>query len=133
VIGLVGPLGAGKTQLAKGLGEGLGLDDPSRMCSPTFVLECEYAGRVPIRHLDAYRLGNFADLEALGFAEMRDDAVVLVEWADRVREALPDETLWIELAVTGAATRRLELGTRFADFAARLARAGLDRWTQAAL
>ena len=127
VVGLVGPLGAGKTQLAKGLAAGLGVADSRQVNSPTFVLVNEYAGRLHVYHLDVYRLSGASELEALGFDEMCGGAaVVMVEWADRVRPALAADTLWVELSPTGATQRRLELRTRSASIQRRLNAAGLD-------
>jgi tRNA threonylcarbamoyladenosine biosynthesis protein TsaE len=128
VLGLVGQLGAGKTHLAKGIALGLGMADERLVNSPTFVLLNEYAGRVTVHHFDAYRLAGSEQLEALGFAEMcSSEAVVLVEWADRVREVMPTGTLWIEMQITGDSIRRLSLCTSDVALANRLAAAGLDR------
>lgn len=120
VIGLVGPLGAGKTQLVKGIAAGNAIDDVRRVTSPTFVLLNEYAGRLTLYHLDAYRLPHESALLALGFDELvRDDSVVVVEWADRVPGAMPHDALWIEMAPTGPTDRELLLraeGPRAAEF-----------------
>lgn len=108
VVALVGALGAGKTHLVKGIADGLGVPDQRLVNSPTFVLINEYEGRVHICHVDAYRLPGADSLEALGFDEMCDGPnVVLIEWADRVRPAVPNRALWIELAVTGESRREL--------------------------
>lgn len=113
VVGLTGPLGAGKTQLAKGLAGGLQVPDERQVNSPTFVLVNEYEGRLHVYHLDAYRLADVEELSSLGFDEMCDGrGVVIVEWADRVVPAMPEKTLWIELFPTGETTRRLRLRTR---------------------
>jgi len=126
-VTLVGPLGAGKTQLAKGLAVGMGVADPQQVNSPTFVLVNEYDGRLHIYHLDCYRLSGAAELASLGFEEMCDDrSVVMIEWADRVAEAMGPDALWAELSPTGATERRLRLHTRSAGLARRLATAGLD-------
>lgn len=122
VLALTGPLGAGKTQLVKGIALGLGVPDSRLVNSPTFVLLNEYSGSFPIHHLDAYRLTRAVELDALGFEELcAGDAVVLIEWADRVPEAIPASALWIDLAVIGDNERRLTLRTASADLAARLA------------
>jgi tRNA threonylcarbamoyladenosine biosynthesis protein TsaE len=107
-IALQGPLGAGKTQLTKGIAEGLGITDRGRVTSPTFVLEQEYDGRLKIRHLDAYRLAGPADLWDIGIDEMcKAGGVVVVEWPERAKEALPDDILWVFLDPTGEMSRRL--------------------------
>jgi len=131
IIGLTGCLGAGKTHLVKGIAAGLGLGDGRCVTSPTFVLVNEYGGRLRVFHVDAYRLHSAADLESLGFQEMCDSGgVVLVEWADRVREAVGLDALWIELAIIGETERRLLIWTDSAEMARQLARSGLDRWAK---
>jgi tRNA threonylcarbamoyladenosine biosynthesis protein TsaE len=100
VIALVGPLGAGKTVIAKGLAEGLGVD-PGALASPTFTLVHEHrlAGGRTLAHVDCYRLAGAAELEAAGFVDLlAPGAVVVVEWGDRFPEALPPDHLRIELA-----------------------------------
>jgi tRNA threonylcarbamoyladenosine biosynthesis protein TsaE len=108
VIGLVGPLGAGKTVFVKGLAEGLGIA-PASVSSPTFVIAQQY--RVPpdstprpewLHHVDLYRLESEDELEAMGFADLFDPACVLaVEWADRFPDVLGPERLEIELEGPG--------------------------------
>jgi tRNA threonylcarbamoyladenosine biosynthesis protein TsaE len=107
VVALVGPLGAGKTHLARAVAAGLGVPDPRVVTSPTFVLIQEYAGRLPVYHFDVYRLrgeSDFADLGVLEYFE--GDGVCLVEWADRAAGLLPAERLWVQLAVVGETARR---------------------------
>ena len=113
-VALVGELGAGKTQLAKGMAEGLGAASAREVTSPTFVLCHEYiGGRIPFYHLDAYRLRSAADLVAIGSDEMLDgDGLAALEWADRAAEALPDEYLEVRLEVVGETSRRLTLSAR---------------------
>jgi len=108
VIGLVGPLGAGKTQFVKGLAAGLGVADERGVNSPTFVLVQEYRGRLTLYHVDAYRLGRAGELAALGFDELCDaGGVVVVEWVDRVESLMPDDAIRIELSPLDATGRRL--------------------------
>ena len=99
-IALVGPLGAGKTAFVQGLAEGLGVTE-APVLSPTFVLASEYAGSGGARlaHVDLYRIGSAAELEAAGFRDLlAPDAVVAVEWADRFPEALPEDRLEVRIA-----------------------------------
>ena len=85
VIALIGTLGTGKTHLVKGIAQGLEVPDPLAVTSPTFTLINEYEGRLPLYHIDAYRLNSAGQLEELGFDEIcRPPAIVVVEWADRV-------------------------------------------------
>lgn len=109
VIGLTGPLGAGKTQLVKGIAAGNGFEDADQVTSPTFTLVNEYMAALQIYHLDAYRIESTSALAALGFDEMMQaDTVVIVEWADRVPAIMPDDTVWIQLSPTGDSRRRIE-------------------------
>jgi tRNA threonylcarbamoyladenosine biosynthesis protein TsaE len=92
VIALIGNLGTGKTHLIKGIAHGLGVQEDDLVTSPTFVLVNEYfarEGALQVYHIDAYRLESAAEFEALGIEEYsRPDSIVLVEWADRVMDAV---------------------------------------------
>lgn len=106
VIGLVGILGAGKTHFVKGLAAGIGCTDEHAVTSPTFVIVNEYRGRLTLYHLDAYRLHSASELEDIGFAELiRPDSLVVVEWADRVGEIVPDGALWVTIDIISATGR----------------------------
>ena len=108
-VALCGPLGSGKTQLVKGIAAGLGVPANEPVVSPTFVLIREYAGRLILYHVDAYRLSSAAELFSLGLEELLADprGVVVIEWADRVPEALPASRWWIEMSHVGEHTRQL--------------------------
>ncbi len=96
VLALIGPLGAGKTQLAKGVAEGLGV--ATVVNSPTFVLMNEHAGRLRLFHVDAYRLDEPQDALAAGVLDERQaDGVTVIEWADRLDGWLPIERLDISI------------------------------------
>jgi len=98
VLALVGDLGSGKTTFTKGLCRGLGVKEPREVSSPTYVLEHVYEARVPVRHYDAYRLTSPEELAMLGFHDhLTGGEVLVVEWADRVLAALPEERLTVEL------------------------------------
>lgn len=92
IVCLQGELGAGKTCFAKGVAQGLGIEDP--VTSPTFTLVNEYHGTLTLYHLDVYRLNGPGEMDDLGYEEyFYGDGVALVEWAERVRDVLPAERL----------------------------------------
>ena len=96
LVVLAGPLGAGKTALTQGIGAGLGVRGP--VTSPTFVLARVHRdGRVPLVHVDAYRLSGMADVDDLDLDATTDEAVTVVEWGHGLVEQLADEHLVVEL------------------------------------
>lgn len=109
VVALIGALGAGKTQLVKGVAAGLGVHDTRRVSSPTFVIVHEYEGSVRLFHVDAYRLRGAAELEAVGFEEFAGRGAVIVEWAENVRPVLPTDRLDVVMELTGETDRLLTL------------------------
>ena len=108
LVCLWGDLGAGKTQLTKGIARGLGIDDTVN--SPTFVLMSEYRGRLPLFHVDLYRLADAADALAGGVVDERQvDGLTVVEWPDRMGIVLPVGRLDVRIAGTGEDPRTIEL------------------------
>jgi tRNA threonylcarbamoyladenosine biosynthesis protein TsaE len=96
VVLLAGDLGAGKTALAQGFGTAFGIEQP--ITSPTFVLARQYAGRIPLHHLDVYRLDHMDELFDIGLPEILDErGVILIEWGDAIVPAVPAEYLEIRL------------------------------------
>lgn len=110
-MALVGELGAGKTRFVKGVARGLGVADEAAVTSPTFVLLNLHPARVPLAHFDLYRL-EAPDLAALGFYDVRDEAVVVLEWGDKVDERLLGDHLRVSFEVTGPSSRRLRFEPR---------------------
>lgn len=104
-IGLIGDLGAGKTSFSRGFARGAGLAD-NVVSSPTFALVNAYeGGRVRVLHADLYRLSDAEELYDMGFHELvGGDAVLLVEWLDRVPEVAPDD--WLEVRIEKRKTSR---------------------------
>jgi tRNA threonylcarbamoyladenosine biosynthesis protein TsaE len=120
VVGLCGPLGAGKTQLVRAIAQGLAIRNERVVNSPTFVLLQEYHdARLPIYHFDLYRLTDERQLAELGADEyFYGPGVCLIEWADRFLTALPDERLlvWLRLGPQVSESRTLDLqasGSRY--------------------
>ena len=107
-IALVGPLGAGKTQFAKGFARGLGVREVVN--SPSFTLMAEYAGRLPLFHQDLYRLAGAEEVLAGGLLDERqEDGVTLTEWADRLPAAIDPDRLTVRFEVTAEERRRISL------------------------
>lgn len=108
VLLLSGDLGAGKTAFTKGLAEGLGID-PGEVTSPTFTLVHEYRqGRLPLIHVDLYRLDR-ADLDEIGMdSELAERGVLVIEWAERLSRPVPG-SVTVAIAATGDETRAIAI------------------------
>ena len=108
LVCLWGDLGAGKTHLAKAFGAGLGVT--GTITSPSFILMAEYDGRLPLFHIDLYRLADATDVLAGGLVDDRQSAgVTVVEWPDRMRDALPAARLDVLIDGTGDEPRAITL------------------------
>ncbi|NOX98515.1 MAG: tRNA (adenosine(37)-N6)-threonylcarbamoyltransferase complex ATPase subunit type 1 TsaE [Verrucomicrobia bacterium] len=107
VLALVGDLGAGKTHFVKGLTRGLGSD--AAVSSPTFTLVHEYGGgSCPLYHFDFYRVDQLEEIVAIGWEEYLDEAgIIVVEWADRFPDLMPEETQWWQIEILGEDKRRI--------------------------
>lgn len=111
VVALDGDLGAGKTHLVQAIAGALGVD-ASEVHSPTFVIIQEYAGRLPVCHIDAYRLNDIDEFLELGSDELvGGDCVSLIEWANRVEEVLPSDRLSVQIRVSGETSRTLAISS----------------------
>ena len=109
-VALDGELGAGKTQFVRGLVRGLG--GPHRaVSSPTFVLLNVYpGGRLPVYHLDAYRVSGAEDFEAIGFGELLEQGgVVVVEWSERVAGLIPPEHVSVRIETVDEGRRQITI------------------------
>lgn len=124
VVALVGDLGAGKTELVRGACDGAGVA-PEEVSSPSFAIVATYRGRIPVHHADLYRIGDPDELYGTGFGDLvGGEGALLVEWADRIPGALPEERLTLRLAhdprrpdvrhveVEGTGARHAELARR---------------------
>ena len=119
LVVLAGPLGAGKTALTQGIGEALGVREP--VTSPTFVIaRVHRGGRLPLVHVDAYRLGGVADVDDLDLDGTADESVTVVEWGQGLGEQLADEHLEVRLDRRDDDVRTAELVPHGPSWAARL-------------
>jgi len=110
VVALIGGLGAGKTVLTKGIAKGLGVKDAKYVNSPTFVIIKEYKGRIPLYHLDLYRLDGPSAVDAMSCDEyFYSRGVTVVEWADKISELLPKRHVDVRMSVAGESKRKVEI------------------------
>ncbi len=118
LIVLSGDLGSGKTAFTKALGASLGVDEP--ITSPTFTLVREYAGRIPLHHLDVYRLDDLGEVVDLGLSELLDEGVTVIEWGAAIAPSLPLDFIEVRLELTedSPQARHIELigvGSRWGE------------------
>ena len=115
LVCLWGDLGAGKTHLAKAFAVGLGVTET--VTSPSFILMAEYRARLPLFHIDPYRLASAEDALAGGLIDERQrEGVTLVEWPERLGDALPAARLDVRIDVTGETTRTITLTAGAEDY-----------------
>ena len=108
VISLRGSLGAGKTVFAKGVARSLGITEA--IVSPTFTLVQEYDGRLPMYHMDLYRITSEEDFQMIGGEDMLySDGVCLIEWSEVIDAMLPENTLYIGIKVNDDQSRTVSL------------------------
>ena len=119
VVSLTGDLGAGKTTLTQGISDGLGVGEDCYVTSPTFTIINEYMGRVPVYHLDFYRIDLLSEVENLGLEEyFQGNAVALVEWAEKIKTFLPENYLMVFLEYVDDSVRKISMkgmGKRYRD------------------
>ena len=111
VVALTGELGAGKTCLTQGIARGLGVSEDYAVTSPTFTLINEYPGRqMALYHLDVYRLAGCADLAEMGYDEyLSGRGVMVIEWAEKIREAIPVGALLVFMTYVDEYMRKIEI------------------------
>ena len=109
-VALIGDLGAGKTVFTKGVAKGLGVKNARYVNSPTFVIIKEYEGRFPLYHFDLYRLDGHSGNDFMNYEEyFYGDGVTVIEWADKIRELLPEKYIEVKLTVVDENKRRIEI------------------------
>ena len=110
VVALIGDLGTGKTCLTQGIARGIGIAAGEVVSSPSYILINEYNGKIPIYHIDLYRLENIAEIADLGIGEYIDsDGVCIIEWAERMEEDLPETCIRIYITWEDENTRIIKI------------------------
>ncbi len=112
IIALSGPLGAGKTVFVKGVAKSLGIPE-REVRSPSFVILIEHCnGRLPLFHFDFYRIKEPSEIDTTPFSDcLAAKGVIVIEWPEKIKEYLPEETKWIRIEIIGPKTRRLSLAS----------------------
>ncbi len=105
VIAYFGGLGMGKTTLTRGIAEGLNTTD--EVSSPTFALVNEYRAKYNVYHFDMYRVSGWDDLYSTGFFDYLDTGIIIVEWSENIENALPDNTIRINISKGESDTERI--------------------------
>lgn len=110
IVALIGELGSGKTCITQGIAKGLNVPESYYVTSPTFTLINEYPGEMPLYHLDIYRLSGSQDLIDIGYEEyFYGDGIIIIEWAEKIRDILPEDTLFIHLVYVDENTRTINI------------------------
>ncbi|MBA2123333.1 tRNA (adenosine(37)-N6)-threonylcarbamoyltransferase complex ATPase subunit type 1 TsaE [bacterium Unc6] len=110
IIALFGELGTGKTTLTRGIAKGLGIKNIDFVISPSFVLIREYEGKIPLYHIDLYRLKKTSDILSLGIEEyFYGDGVCVIEWAEKIKTLLPDEKIDIKMFYENLDKRKIKI------------------------
>ena len=108
VVSLRGSLGVGKTVFAKGVARSLGIREA--IVSPTFTLIQEYEGTLPLHHMDLYRIDGVEEFELIGGEEhLYGEGVTLIEWSEKIQELLPDETIYVTIALADDGSREIRI------------------------
>ncbi len=110
IVALYGELGSGKTTLVKGLAKGLGVVDDRTITSPTFVIINLYKGRLPVYHIDLYRLKNIDNIYEIGYEEyFYGDGVTVIEWAEKAEPLIAKKSIRVRLKTIDPTTREINI------------------------
>lgn len=121
IICLDGDLGAGKTAFTQELAKGLGVPESCYVTSPTFSILQEYPGRIPLYHMDFYRLSDESEVEDLGFEEFFYlSGLTVIEWSQRAGTLIPETRLLLTISITGELSRNIAIDYGTGDWRARL-------------
>lgn len=110
VLSLEGDLGCGKTVFVKGLAQGLAVPETIYVTSPSYAIIHEYPGRLPLFHADLYRIEDPAEIDELGLFDINDGKnVIAIEWAERLRDALPPEGMTLRFGIVNDFVRKISM------------------------
>ncbi|MBW2367414.1 MAG: tRNA (adenosine(37)-N6)-threonylcarbamoyltransferase complex ATPase subunit type 1 TsaE [Deltaproteobacteria bacterium] len=109
IIALTGDLGSGKTAFVQGLARGVGVPESYYVTSPSFTLVNEYPGRIPLIHVDLYRIEEHTAIADLGLDDLLGSGVAAIEWAERMGQDLPGEYISVKLEILNDTTRKILL------------------------
>lgn len=108
VVALSGPLGSGKTTFTKGIASAIGVEEI--VTSPTFTLINEYAGTIPLYHIDTYRLEGIGEFQEIGGEELLYDmGIAVIEWSDKIASLLPADHVKVDISLTAAGSRTITI------------------------
>lgn len=108
VVSLRGPLGSGKTIIAKGIARSLGIEEP--IVSPTFTIMQEYEGTMALHHMDLYRIDGTEDFDGIGGEELLyADGITVIEWSEKIEELLPEHTIRVDISIEGDGRRKITI------------------------
>ncbi|HDN97895.1 MAG: tRNA (adenosine(37)-N6)-threonylcarbamoyltransferase complex ATPase subunit type 1 TsaE [Candidatus Omnitrophota bacterium] len=108
IVGFIGCLGSGKTTLIKGIVKFL---TGKEAISPSFVIIREYEGKIPVYHFDLYRLNDEKELETIGWEDYLERGIILIEWAEKIKNCLPEKTIFVEISIEGRDKRKFTILT----------------------
>jgi tRNA threonylcarbamoyladenosine biosynthesis protein TsaE len=110
ILALHGDLGSGKTVWVQGLAAGLDVPDACYVTSPTYTLINEYPGRLPLFHVDLYRLNEALDMEEIGLYDiLRENNIIAIEWAERLADDLPRDYLALDFTIISDTVRKISI------------------------
>jgi len=106
IVGLIGELGSGKTTMIKGIVKEL---TKKNAISPSFTLVNEYYNKVPVYHFDFYRINKKEEIKSIGWEDYLNRGILLIEWADKILDFLPENTILVNISITGQEKRKIEI------------------------
>lgn len=106
IVALIGDFGSGKTTMIKGI---VSYFSDINAISPSFVIINEYPGKIPLYHLDLYRINDFKELIDLGWYEMKENGIILIEWAEKIKKNLPENVIYVKIEIIDQNKRKIRV------------------------